>query len=382
MLFMKKRILFVCCLVIGQAFGATTSDSPICEVGDYVNVSATITNTTKPFLDLFPTKKKRIDTYADQDKDYKVAGIKYTSTQTTPTSIKYSFRNQRIVPGECLYLEIPKHLRDKPVLFVNLGHTQSSADNTGYNSSTKWDDNPGLTSVQLNKSNSDGKSQWRYWNGPSSGAYGAKYAEPTHMELEGLYEWYKYGHKDIKTNTNSREPLYTDGARVCSTGKDPITLGSLVVKMAPSRSKEYKEYNISASNTMGDPLTAKNRSYGSRSDAVFLGNHTSKKINNDIELKNGRLEVKLKVGAVLNSFEASVGDRKANGDSGGSRLITYIQKPDGSKISIIKKENIPPAGVLVGSPEKVNYKVQKGDKLIIESYWDEAFVMGLRVGYN
>jgi hypothetical protein len=153
----------------------------------------------------------------------------------------------------------------------------------------------------------------------SSGEYGAKFAEPGSMELEGLYEWYKNIHKDVKTGTKSYKPLYTDAVRLCSIGKDPVTIGSLILKVAPNAADHYDEYKISSSNNMGDPLTAKGRNYGSRSDALELenwGGGSTKTLKNCLKTDGSSIEVPVKPGKKLDSFEISIGDQKKNGKSG------------------------------------------------------------------
>lgn len=358
------------------------SDCKVCSVSSSKEAKiGSLLTVVKDIENKIASPKALIDKYAKADKDYKHHKTLYIGSTVTPTSVEYDFGYEKLTPGKCIYLAIPEHLRDKPLLFVNLGHTQSYSDNTGYDSAKEWDKNPGLTTVQLNQVDNTGNPNWRYWNGPSSGDFGAKFAEPSHMELEGLYEWYKYGHKDIKTHTNNKDPLYVDGARLCSIGKDPVTLGSLIVKMAPKKSDEYKEFNISKSNSMGNSLTAEGRNYGSRSDAVFLGGYGSKKLSDGLKVENGNLEIPLKAGSNLNSFELSVGDARSDGSSGGAKISAYVLKSDGQRVSILKRENVPPKGVLIGTPQVDKVSIEKGDKLIVKSHYDEAFVMGLRLGY-
>lgn len=332
----------------------------------------------------------RLDNYAKNiESKYKVVKIDKDPSKVTATSVEYKYYGQKLKPNECLYLKVPEHLHGKPVLFVNLGHTQTNADNTGYDSKKEWDNNPGLTTVQVNEENSSGETKWRYWNGMSSGDYGAKFAEPGSMELEGLYEWYKNGHKDVISESVSYKPLYTDAIRLCSIGKDPVTIGSLILKVAPSKADHYDEYNISKSNTMGDPLTAKGRNYGNRSDALELeswGSGKIKKLGNGLTTDGSTIEVPVKAGKKLESFEISIGDEKKNSQhlkekdrSGWARLNVRIQKKDGSSVWIIRNENVPPLGVLVGAPEE-DYIIQEGDRLIVEPEDHDSFVTGIRVG--
>jgi hypothetical protein len=319
----------------------------------------------------------KIKDLADATSDYKVLEHNRQPSQVTPISVSYDLGRKRVNPGECVYLQIPEHLTKRPILFANLGHTQMGTD-TGYDHEKKWDANPGLTTVQLNQAGQSG-SAWRYWNGPSSGDYGAKFAENDRMELEGLYEWYKYGHNDVATKTNSKNLLMVDGARLCSMGTDPVTIGSFAIKVAPEVAKEYQEVSFSNGHKMGDMVTAQGRNYGSRSDALFLDRSDSSKLPKDWKLSSGSLRIPAKEGMELNSFEVTIGDSRSDGSPGGSSLNVMIQKANGTRVPIIERENVPPEGVLLGAPfSKV--KLEKGDEIVV-SAWG-SYVMGVRMGYS
>jgi hypothetical protein len=80
----------------------------------------------------------RVDLYAQNiESKYKVKKVDKDPYKTTATSVKYRYSGEKLKPGECLYMKVPKHLQGKPVLFVNLGHTQTYADNTGYDEQKK-----------------------------------------------------------------------------------------------------------------------------------------------------------------------------------------------------------------------------------------------------
>jgi hypothetical protein len=326
----------------------------------------------------------RLLKYSQNDKDeYKIIRLDSLPTKSTPTSVSYEFNNLKLKPGECAYLAVPEELRNKPVLFVNLGHTQADEDNTGYNKETKWDDNPGLTTVQLNQTNEKGESKWRYWNGMASGKYGAKFAEPFHMELEGLYEWYHNGHSDVKTDTKSLEPLMVDAMRLCSVGKDTVTIGSLALKVSPGIAKEYKEYNLGEGNKMGDSLTAKDREYGERKGSIILGYGAAASTLPEGWKKEGTSSVviPLPVGKILKSLDVAAGDEKEDGSSGHANLDAMVRKKDGSYISLIKSENLPPQGVIIGSPDK-KIVIEEGDELVLRAKSDQAMIMGLKIGLD
>jgi hypothetical protein len=326
------------------------------------------------------TPDKKIESYAKKEKKYKVIAYNLQPTLVTPVSVSYDLGYTKIKPGECVYLKVPEQLTSKAVLFINLGHQQQEDTGRDYSKPSDFNDNnPGLTSVQLSQVKGDAGPHWRYWNGPSSGDFGAKFAEADRMELEGLYEWYHYGHKDVETQTLSKDLLMVDGARLCSVGKDPVTLGSFAIKVAPEKAQQYEEVAFSKSHRMGDMITAQGRSYGSRSDALFLDSGDKSKLPAGWQLSHGTLTIPAKKGMELKSFEATIGDSQADGSPGGSSLNVRIHKADGTSISIIDDENIPPAGVLLGAPYQ-KYVLQDGDKIELEAWG--AHVMGLRLGYS
>src|SRR5262249_51470324 len=134
-------------------------------------------------------------------------------------------------PGEELVLAIPEELKDRPVRSVILVHRQEPSMDTGLRPDGTWDDNPGLTSVNLRDKDSGA---WRQWNTPwgESGKWGAKFAEPraaNNPEYENLYDWHIIGNMDVETKGDLKTTLNTDVARIASVGKDPVFVHQLVV---------------------------------------------------------------------------------------------------------------------------------------------------------
>lgn len=328
---------------------------------------------------------EKIQKLSKLDKESKAVSLNSYPTKVSSTGVVYNTNNLRLKPNECAYFMVPEELHDKAVLFVNLGHKQAIGDDTGWNEDHTYDNSPGLTTVLLNEANSKNEARWRYWNGMSSGKHGAKFAEGgPNMELEGLYEWYKNGHSDVKTNTMSHEPLKVDAMKLCSVGKDPVTIGSLEIKVFPGKAVAYIEKNFGLGNVMGDSLTAKGRSYGSKEGAIPLGygsNGAKADLPPGWTAQNGSLSIPLEVGKTVKSFEASVSDQRDDGKSGWAKLNVHIVRADGSKISIIEKENVPPEGVLLGAPAQ-KYVAQAGDRIVISAQSDKAHLMGLKLGLD
>ena len=323
----------------------------------------------------------RLAWYAQQDRDYTVVSYDSEPSEVTPTSVSFT-PNRELQPGQCIYLRVPAHLRDRPILFANLGHQQQH--DTGWENGEDFGDkNPGLTTVQLNETNSAGESRWRYWNGQSSGNFGAKFAEKDRMEQEGLYEWYKYGHSDIRTDTRSTAPLNSDAIRLCSIGADPVTIGNFSLKVHPGVAANYVEQNFSPSNAFGDSLTAAGRHYGERSNSLMLNSYGSA---SEVTLPSGwtrtsnEISIPATPGQTLRSMEVAIGDQQASGEPGYARLNVHIVKASGERITVIANENVPPAGVLVGAPYQ-NYVMQPGDRIVVGAT-SEAFLMGVRLGHD
>lgn len=327
---------------------------------------------------------EKIKILSKSEKEGKAVSLNSYPTKVTSTSVEYNTENLKLKPGECAYFMVPDDLQDKAVLFVNLGHMQSVEDDKGWNEDKTYDNSPGLTTVLLNEANSKNENKWRYWNGMASGKHGAKFAEGGgKMELEGLYEWYKNGHSDVATETMSHDPLNTDAMKLCSVGKDTVTIGSLALKVFPGKANTYIEKNFGEGNVMGDSLTAKGRAYGSKEGAIQLGygGKASGNLPEGWSMQGGSLSIPLEAGKSVKSFEASVSDQREDGKSGWARLNAYIQRADGSRVSIIERENVPPEGVLLGAPEQ-KYVAQPGDRIVVGAQSDKAYLMGLKIGLD
>ena len=59
-----------------------------------------------------------------------------------------------------------------------------------------------------------------------------------------------------------------------------------------------------------------------------------------------------------------------------------ILKTKNGEEVLIDKANLGPRGVVKGIPTDLKYKIQDGDKLILEINGDYAYIMGARIGYD
>lgn len=330
---------------------------------------------------------------ADQEKELKVVSFRSVADKVNMTEVEYRLSpEQKLNPGECAYFSVPTELQDKPLFFVILGHRQDPQEDTGRTPGEKYDNNPGLTTLQVNELNKRNEPRWRFWGGSASGSLGAKFAEPGYsLEIEGLYEWYDHGHGDIQTGEMKTSPLKADAIRLCSSGKDPVRVGSLKLKVFPGYAKDYQEYNFGQGNAMGDSFTAKGREYGELKGAIVLNGTNKSKMPKGWTLNGSQLSIPLPKGKSLKSLEASVSDTHApdlsqhdDGDqttSGWGRFSAYIQKKDGSRVPLIQSENVPPRGVITGSPEKLSL-TENGDVLIIEGTSDKIYLLGMKIGLD
>ncbi len=90
----------------------------------------------------------------------------------------------------------------------------------------------------------------------------------------------------------------------------------------------------------------------------------------------------------LERIEVSVGDtedlhgnvykRNEQFRRGWAKLTIFIERPGGEKIFLMKRANVPPRGVLKGSPRS-KITLKSGDMVIIRSESDATYLMGLRL---
>lgn len=346
----------------------------------------------------------RIKALAQKDKaaGENVIDVLTKPASMTATSVTYKLSGRVLQPGEALYFAIPDGLRERPVNFVILGHRGNPSQDTDQDKSDKWDDSPALSSVQIHGAGIEEDRAWRYWRGSASGSKGAKFAEVGYnVELENLYEWRKYGHGADSDDSSSTQPLHPDGLRVRSMGKDPVEIFEVTLKVSPPKPDETLEAVFSEGTVIGDPETGAGRKYGGGQayqglfpGALELGGWGSAgageaKLPAGWKVSNGQLEIPLKPGMKLTSIDLACGDSHPDkitnsdggwGTKGWSRLSMGLQKAGGSVDWFMQSENVPPEGVVSGSPREADYVTKAGDKILIRASSDRTYVMAARVG--
>ncbi len=323
------------------------------------------------------SKTIELEKLAKENNDH-VIEFNVEPVKKTCSTVSYKFPEIKMSPNDSVYFHIPLELRERGVRFMVLGHRQLPGQD---NVPGQWDDKPGLSSVQVHSQNG-----WSYWNGPSSGKNGAKFAEIRgDAEIENLYNWDTYGHVNLKTGEVSKEMLKPDAMKVTSVGTDSVLLSELTLKVSPmpETSKVEKIYSDGTAFTPENP----NHKYTLGGGQKFKGKFPGAK-----EIYGAKtLNIPLRAGAKLTSVDVACGDSHSDGvqnsdggwgTQGWAKLNIGIKKLDGSIRWMMNHENVPPEGVLMTSPEDCDEKIETGSELIISSDGDTTYVMGVHVGYR
>lgn len=338
---------------------------------------------------------------ADKLKGEKIVDLFTEPTSRTSTSVTYRF-NRVVKPGESIYLMVPAELRERPVNFIVLAHRQDSSLDTDADKTDEWDDTPGLSSVQVHALGLPEGEAWRYWGGSASGSQGAKFAEVSYSpEIENLYEWTKLGHHGTDSGDFSKAPIFADALRLRSLGQDPVQVSEITLKVAPRAPDSTLEAVFCAGTVIGDPVTGAGRKYGGGQgfqgkfpgalelSGYGTGGAGAAALPAGWAFTNGRLEIALPPGKLVTSVEIAGGDSHPDeitnkdggwGTKGWSKLSIGLAKAGGTTDWFMSSENVPPEGVLGGSPVDGNYVTQPGDKIIVRASSDTTYVMAARVG--
>lgn len=365
---MKLKNYCVCILLSGTSFLVMAEDCK--SVADTSSV-AKLKEVSESM------KKSELKAVADKS-PVKAIQLVTEPTKVTCSSVSYKIPEVPMKPGEGVYFHVPAELRDRGVRFMVIGHRQEPGPNF---KPGEWDDNPGLSSVQVLS-----KDKWSYWNGPASGKKGAKFAEVrSYPEIENLYDWSNYGHKDIETEEASTEKLLPEMMKVESVGSDTVYLSELTLKVEPFEEKSNTE-QIFSPGTKFFPHK-KDKKYqlggGQSFEGTFPG---AREVN-----PGNEISIPLKAGQKITSVDVACGDSHPDkiqnsdggyGTQGWAKLSIGIQKPNGKITWIMSRENVPPEGVMMASPDDCDEKVESGSKLIIRSDSDTTYVMGVHVGYR
>jgi hypothetical protein len=94
----------------------------------------------------------------------------------------------------------------------------------------------------------------------------------------------------------------------------------------------------------------------------------------------------------LQRLELAIGDTEDYGEKvykirasgpetfrrGWAKLDAYITKGNKSVIQLMQNQNVPPRGILKGSPEEIQ-ELEPGDEITIRSNNDASYLMGMRI---
>lgn len=341
---------------------------------------------------------------AKKSKDAKAVDVISKPTSETSTSVSYKLGARVLNPGEALYFAVPEQLRDETVNFVILGHRGNPSSDTDPDKSDKHDATPALSSVQVYGSDFPASKAWRYWLGSASGESGGKFAEVGYsMELENLYEWPKLGSGSVADGSYSDKAVKPQAFRIVSVGEDPVEIGEITLKVVPRKPTSTLEAVFSKGTKLGDPQTGEGRIYGGGQSfeglfpgALELGGWGSSaggagasKLPAGWKMVNGALEIALPKGKTITSVDLACGDSHpdkitnsdgGSGTKGWAKLSIGLARADGTTDWFMSSENVPPEGVMSGSPTNGKYVTKPGDKIVVRSSSDTTYVMAARVG--
>lgn len=296
----------------------------------------------------------------------------------TSTEVYYRIPQVKLFPGQSLYFAVPSSLRNRPLYMVALTHRQDDDGGACWNCPEN-DTKPGLTSVQLHSSQFSSNQTWRYWGGHSSGPKGAKFAEARN-EKEGLYDWYKKGHLSVSDDSKSFSPLYVDAVRMVSTGKDPVYISELIVKISPE-ADYFTQNSFGAGATLGDYLTAQGRVYGTLETGLKMPYTQNVTLPAGWSINGNRIKIPLEAGKKFRSVEMMIGDARSDGSPGGAIVSIQLNRQGHSPEMITNRENVAPRGVILAGPGDDSVVGQAGDYVSIQVDYDTAYIGAIRLAY-
>lgn len=297
-------------------------------------------------------------------------------TKQTCSTVTYEFAETDMKPGDSVYFHVPLEQRKRGVRFMVIGHRQDPSTNKG----GKWDDKPGLSSVQIYSKNT-----WNYWKGSASGKKGAKFAEVRHRpELENLYDWDHYGYANAKTDEVSHNELLPEAIKVESVGEDKVRLSGITLKLAPPEEKNRDEKIFTPGTSFTSPDGKEKYKLGG--GQRFGGKFPKAKVLNE-----KTLSLPLKSGKKISSIEIAAGDSHPDGiqnsdggvgTQGWGKISVGIKKKNGSITWLLQDENVPPEGIIIASPAKCDDVTESDSEVIINGSSDNVYIMGVKVGYQ
>jgi len=319
------------------------------------------------------------------------------------TRINYpipEYEGRELRPGRQLMFKIPDEFKKRIIRDIILRHRKDSkyAVNIG---SDGYDPNGAYSRVELHNSNTG---QWISWKDPVAGRRTDKFAEPRsagNPEEEVLHDW-------IATVGQ----ISADAVRITNVGENlDFSISNIhgleVVFYPEFEATNFREqiYTIGTKfvdldkNELLPEYGAGEFNEGRYVGAIVLNRSTpalfelGKDPGPDARIENGRLIIKLESGKELLNVEVAIGDTEhlsyrnpetyCNTRLGWAKLWVGTRRAGTDNIEwFIKNANVPPQGVIAGSPRLENSKIEPGDELILESRADTSYVMGWRLAYK
>lgn len=301
-------------------------------------------------------------------------------------------------PDHVLEFEVPENMKGRVVRDVVLQHRKAEEHRVG---TEKHDPSGAYSRVELHDPTTD---QWIRWKDPA-GYNSDKYAEwrsAGDPEYEVLHDWV--------ATVGTIKP---DKVRVTNVGKDPeMSVSQIhqldVVFFPELDGVEYQEKVYTPGTEFIDIEKGKKlprygggeHTRGIYENAIRLngyGQPNGFEICNDpgqeVELSGSRAYIDLDPSKKLVQVEVAAGDTEnlqglsgATGKQmrlGWAKLWVGIQKADTGNVEwFISKANVPPQGVIAGGLDLEHAVIEEGDKLVIESRDDAAYIMGWRIAYE
>lgn len=334
-------------------------------------------------------------------KEQKITLISHNPDRRAANSVNYNLKGQKLAPGEFIYLWIPPDLQDKGTNFMILGHRQNPATTTGPKPGQKWDDTPGLTSVQVYDANRPVKERWRHWAGDASGNFGAKFAEPDiRFELENLYQWSKLGHRGVQSGDFKNDSIKGSVIRLTNVGKDEVEVSDVIYKTNLTAGKDQVTQIFTEGTKFGDVVSGDGYEIGGGQKnkglfpgAIELGRGSSlkSKLPAGWVYQKGQLMIPIPKGKILSGVELSAGDSHTDqivnsdgghGTKGWARLNMEIQRNGQTVDVLMSNENVPPEGILMGSPSQCGQVSQESEYLVLSSRADTTYLGGIRIHFQ
>ncbi len=416
--------------ILGTTFAITTAPSavlafagPICPITglpkqDVVRLAQYVTKQNQTPL---MTTEAIIE--ADKKKGIKPLGNVIQPSRVNCSSLEYDFPEMTSNPGEAIYLGLPKEFQGRNLTMANLYHRNDRPKCVaGYFGE---DCPPARTSFDVFTHSNPARpgGEWRTYNNPSGGrGKFAEYRGPDMPEDEVLYGWYTKSSHSSEDGSNDRFIIKPHTVRLLGTGKHPALVSGAKIIFEPPKATEFITHTFTPGTQIGDPFGRGEKFGGGQEvpDNVPRGTfpnalalipsqlsqfqvrqrmqgpnapYEAPQLPAGWKVQGGQLLIPLPPGKKITSVEVAAGDSRPDGKtnsdqgtgtSGWARLNIQLVRKDGKTDTLVKDDNVPPQGVIGGSPTDCNYQTQQGDYISIRTdagtKLDIAYIMGVKIG--